>query len=159
MGTEYSYCPLSGRVHNRMRVAITMLGNIKPPIHNDHCNNCHEHCIKAYFTDTCWMSRDVTWENVPSDMCAQIILRSACAYAQADLSLRCPLEESLDPCPSKERPAKTDQTACKSEDTISQVATKTILSVWLASWQNLPSIPMNCACPDVSAHVQCIVAH
>ena len=33
------------------------------------------------------------WEIVPSDMCAQRRLRSACAFAQSDQSLRCPHEE------------------------------------------------------------------
>ena len=35
-----------------------------------------------------------TWENVPSDMCAQRRLRSACAFAQSDQSLRCSHEET-----------------------------------------------------------------
>ena len=38
-----------------------------------------------------------TWENVPSDMCAQRRLKSACASAQTDQSLRCPQEECLHP--------------------------------------------------------------
>ena len=38
-----------------------------------------------------------TWENVTSDMCAQRRLRSACAAAQSDQSLRCPLKETLHP--------------------------------------------------------------
>ena len=46
------------------------------------------------------------WENVPSDMCAQRRLKSACASAQSDQSLRWPLEETLYPSLSKTRPAK-----------------------------------------------------
>ena len=45
----------------------------------------------------------VVWENRPLDICAQRRLRSACASAQADQSLRCPLEETSDPFLSKER--------------------------------------------------------
>ena len=41
------------------------------------------------------MKLAATSENVPSDMCAQRRLRSACATAQADQSLRCPLKETL----------------------------------------------------------------
>ena len=47
------------------------------------------------------------WENVPSDMCAQQRLRSACASAQSDQSLRCPHEETSCPWRSKMRPVKT----------------------------------------------------
>ena len=31
-------------------------------------------------------------------MCSQLRLKSACAYVQSDLSLRCPHEEILHPC-------------------------------------------------------------
>ena len=48
----------------------------------------------------------VTWENVPSDMCAQRRLRSACASAQSALSLRCPHEATLHPWLSKMCPEK-----------------------------------------------------
>ena len=47
-----------------------------------------------------------TWENVPSNMCAQRRLKSACASAQSDQSLRCPHEETLYPWLSKLRPLK-----------------------------------------------------
>ena len=36
-------------------------------------------------------------KNIPSDMCAQQRLGSACAYAQSDQSLYCPHEETLHP--------------------------------------------------------------
>ena len=45
-------------------------------------------------------------EKVPSHMCAQRRLRSACASAQSDQSLRCPREESLHPWLSKMRTVK-----------------------------------------------------
>ena len=44
---------------------------------------------------------DTTWENVPYDMCAQRRLKSACAFAQSDQSLRCSHEETLYPWLSK----------------------------------------------------------
>ena len=37
-----------------------------------------------------------TWDNVPFNICAQRRLRSACAFAQADLSLRCALWTAKD---------------------------------------------------------------
>ena len=50
----------------------------------------------------------VTWENVPSDMCAQRRHKSACASAQSDQSPRRPHEETLHPwlSLSKMRPVK-----------------------------------------------------
>ena len=49
----------------------------------------------------------ITWsptsENVP---CAHRRLKSACAFAQSDHSLRCSLEDFLNPCLSKMRPVK-----------------------------------------------------
>ena len=42
---------------------------------------------------------DATRENVPSEMCAKLRLRSACASAQSDQSLRCSHEETLHPWP------------------------------------------------------------
>ena len=47
-----------------------------------------------------------TWENVPSDMCAQRWPNSACASAQSDQRVRCPLEETLHPWLSELRPVK-----------------------------------------------------
>ena len=41
------------------------------------------------------VSETTMWEKVPSDMCAQRRLKSACASAQSDQSLRCPREENL----------------------------------------------------------------
>ena len=46
------------------------------------------------------------WENVPSDMCAQRRLRSACASVQSDQSLFCPYEKTLRTWLSKMRPVK-----------------------------------------------------
>ena len=40
-------------------------------------------------------------------MCAQRRLRSDCASAQSDQSLRCPIQETWAPLPCKKRPAKT----------------------------------------------------
>ena len=48
----------------------------------------------------------VTWENVPSDMCAQRRLKSACASVQSDQNRRCPHEETLHPWLYKLRPVK-----------------------------------------------------
>ena len=48
-----------------------------------------------------------TWGNVPSDMCVQRILRSACACAQSDQSICCPYENFLHLLLSKMRPVKT----------------------------------------------------
>ena len=45
-------------------------------------------------------------ENLPSDMCAQRRLRSACASAQSDQSLRCSHEETLHTWVSNMRPVK-----------------------------------------------------
>ena len=53
-------------------------------------------------------------ENLPSDTCAQRRIRSACASAQSDQSLRYPHEETLASWLSKERPAKTDQITAQS---------------------------------------------
>ena len=39
----------------------------------------------------------VSWQSQQNGMCAQRRLKSALASAQSDQSLRCPLEESLDP--------------------------------------------------------------
>ena len=39
-----------------------------------------------------------TWENIPADMCAKRRLKSACASAQFDQSLRCPREGTLHHC-------------------------------------------------------------
>ena len=47
-------------------------------------------------------------------MCAQRRLRSACADAQADQSLRSPLEDALDPWLPTKCPSKTGQTVCGS---------------------------------------------
>ena len=47
-----------------------------------------------------------TWENRPSDMCAQRRLKSACASAQSDQSLRYPHEDTLYPWLSKMYPVK-----------------------------------------------------
>ena len=49
-----------------------------------------------------------TWENVPSDMFTRHRLKSACASAQSDQGLQCPVEETLHPCLSSE---EFDQTA------------------------------------------------
>ena len=38
-----------------------------------------------------------SWQNQQDGMCAQQRLRSACAFAESDQSLRCPHEETLDP--------------------------------------------------------------
>ena len=43
----------------------------------------------------------VTWENVPSDMCARQRLKLACASVQSDQSHRCPHEETFRPWLSK----------------------------------------------------------
>ena len=50
--------------------------------------------------------RIATWKNVPSEMCAQWRLRSACASAQSAQSLRCQHIETLHPWLSKMRPVK-----------------------------------------------------
>ena len=50
--------------------------------------------------------RTITWGNVPSDICDQRRLRSACASAQSDRSLRCPHEETLHTWVAKIRPVK-----------------------------------------------------
>ena len=47
---------------------------------------------RSIIYDNFWIA---TWENVPSDMCAQRILISACPSAQSDCSLRCPHKETL----------------------------------------------------------------
>ena len=47
-----------------------------------------------------------TEKNIPSEMCAQRRLKSVCASAQTDLSLRCALEETLHPWLSKRCPMK-----------------------------------------------------
>ena len=47
-----------------------------------------------------------TWGNVPSDICAQRRLKSDCASAQSDLSLRCPHKEILGPWLSRMHPVK-----------------------------------------------------
>ena len=52
----------------------------------------------AYVMSVIWIAK---WETVPSDMCAQRRLKSACAPALSDLSLRCPYEETLQPWPFK----------------------------------------------------------
>ena len=49
------------------------------------------------------------WEDVPSDMCAQRRLKSDCASAQSDLSLRClrcPYEETLHSLVIQKAPSK-----------------------------------------------------
>ena len=48
-----------------------------------------------------------SWQNQQSGMCAQRRLRSACASAQSDQSLRCPHEETLGPQLPIEHTAKT----------------------------------------------------
>ena len=52
-----------------------------------------------------------TWENRPSDMCAQRRLKSACASAQSDQSLRYPHEDTLYSGYPKCTQWKSDQTA------------------------------------------------
>ena len=53
-----------------------------------------------------------TRENIPFDMCAQRILKSACASAQSDQSFRCPHKETLYPWLSKNAHSEdSDQTA------------------------------------------------
>ena len=47
-----------------------------------------------------------TWENVLFDMCAQRRLKSACASAQTDKSLRCSHDQTFHPWLSKMRPVK-----------------------------------------------------
>ena len=44
-----------------------------------------------------YLSRNVKKKNIPSDMCDQRRLKSACASAQLDKSLRCPHVETLHP--------------------------------------------------------------
>ena len=39
--------------------------------------------------------RAATWENVPFEICDQRRFRSTCAFAQSDLNLRCPHDETL----------------------------------------------------------------
>ena len=53
-----------------------------------------------------WSKWAGTWENLPSYMCAQQRLKSACASAQSDQCLRCPHEEALHPWLSEMRPVK-----------------------------------------------------
>ena len=43
---------------------------------------------------------------MPSDMCVQRRLKSACAFVQSDQGLRCPYEEILNPWLSKSRQLK-----------------------------------------------------
>ena len=57
-----------------------------------------------------------TWEKVPSYMWAQRRLKSACASAQSDQSLRCPHEETLHPYLSKMRSVKILIRLCKCAD-------------------------------------------
>ena len=52
--------------------------------------------VKRY-TDTESDNWAASWQNQQNGMCAQRRLRSACASAQSDQSLRCPQEESLGP--------------------------------------------------------------
>ena len=55
------------------------------------------------------MQKDIwtaTGENAPSEACSQQILKSFCASAQSDQSLRWPYEESLHPWLSKVRPVR-----------------------------------------------------
>ena len=52
-----------------------------------------------------------TPENIPSDMCTQRRLKSACASAQSDQSLCSPLEETLHPWQAKMHREDSDQTA------------------------------------------------
>ena len=55
------------------------------------------------YTSHMWV---VIVENVPFDMCAQRRLKSACASAQSDQSLRYPHEETAHLWLSKMRPVK-----------------------------------------------------
>ena len=50
---------------------------------------------------------------LPSDMCAQQSLKSACAFAQSDLNLRCPHDETLHHLLSKMRPVKFPIRLCE----------------------------------------------
>ena len=59
-----------------------------------------QHCVRMMGL---WAA---TSENVPSNICAQRRLKSACASAQSDLSLQCPHEETLYLWLSKLRPMK-----------------------------------------------------
>ena len=53
-----------------------------------------------------------TWENIPSGICAQRTLRSACLSAQSDQGLACPHEETMHLLLSKNAPSEdSDQTA------------------------------------------------
>ena len=61
----------------------------------DHDIGSHGHSIWA-----------TLWENVPSDMCAQRRLKSACASAQSDQSLHCPHEDTFHPWLPEMRPEK-----------------------------------------------------
>ena len=66
------------------------------------------HGLKAVLSVRSRWVFDIIWQYFLQDcMCAQRRLRSACAYAQSDQSLRWPSEDALDRWIPKECPAKT----------------------------------------------------
>ena len=74
-----------------------------------------------YYIASIW-----AWENVPSDMCAQRRLRSACAFAQSDLSLRCSHEEILNPWIQDASSEDSEQTA------------RMRRQIWIFAWRSCP---------------------
>ena len=73
----------------------------KSHIHSKHLNILYVIHVPLCFT--IWATE---WENVPSGMCAQRRLKTSCASAQSDQSLRCPHEEILHPWLSKKCPVR-----------------------------------------------------
>ena len=72
--------------------------------------------------------RVATWENVPSDLCAQRKLKSACASVQSDQSFRCPHEELC----------IIGYPKCASEDSDQTARMRRL--IWIFAW---------CTCPKV----------
>ena len=100
------------------------------------------------------------WTEVPSNMWAKQRLKSECAFAQSDQSLRCLHEETLHPCPSKMRSVKILIRLCEcagwSESSLgAQVRRYVFRAMWL---QKMILIPYaNIEGPDQPAHPRSLI--
>ena len=112
-------CRLAGSsvfVHIIQVSWIVYMANTEEP--NQNARTC---MVVWFFTVRAWGTsrfflqqatiRAAAWENVLSDICAQRRLKSACASAHSDQSLRCPHKETLHPWLFNAPSEDSDQTA------------------------------------------------